>query len=469
MTLGARLARLASPPLRDARIRSLARALVPARFHDRARLTFEAAMQQDVDRDLARFRSILADRPAHGGITGRVALVCGSLGPGGTQRQIVNTLQGLTRAGAGDLHLLCDRLGPGTGSQDDFFLADATATGAPVRGIRPNLYKEFPFESLPASLRAHFSTLHPLLASMTANLYWELKDLRPAVVHAWLDWTNVSAGIAAALAGVPRIILSGRNGAPHRFARYAPFMDAAYRALSAAPGVSLINNSRAGADDYAAWLGLDPACIGVIYNGVDRAGAIADADARERSRAAWRIPPRADVVGGMFRFAPEKRPLLWLEAAAAVAAQRPDTEFVIFGDGELRTEMEAAAGRLGLTARLRMPGVTSAPFAALNAMDALLLTSEWEGTSNAALEAQACGVPVIVTRGGGSVEAIVHGETGWIVDAAEAPAIAARVAAALDDRGARQRIRAAGPRFIAGRFGVDRMVEDTLRAYGCAR
>jgi glycosyltransferase involved in cell wall biosynthesis len=168
----------------------------------------------------------------------------------------------------------------------------------------------------------------------------------------------------------------------------------------------------------------------------------------------------------MFRFCPEKRPLLWLHVAAAVAALRPDTWFVIFGQGELRSEMEAAARRLGLAGRLRMPGLTASPFLALSAMDAVLLASAWEGTPNVALEAQSCGVPVIATRAGGSAEAIADGETGWIVDASDAPTIADRVVAALEDGVERHRLRTAGPRFIAERFGLERMIDETLRAYG---
>ena len=132
-------------------------------------------------------------------------------------------------------------------------------------------------------------------------------------------------------------------------------------------------------------------------------------------------------------------------------------------------EMAAAARRLGLAGRLRMPGVTSAPFSALSAMDAVLLTSRWEGTSNVALEAQGCGVPVIATRAGGSAEAIAHGETGWIVDTSDASTIAERVVATLDDGAVRHRLRTAGPRFIAERFGLERMIDETLRIYGhCA-
>jgi glycosyltransferase involved in cell wall biosynthesis len=243
-------------------------------------------------------------------------------------------------------------------------------------------------------------------------------------------------------------------------------MDSAYRALCAVPGVTLVNNSHAGADDYAAWLGIDARSIGVIYNGVECSDAKLDGCERERWRETLHIPARAEVVGSMFRFAPEKRPVLWLHVAAAIAARRPETWFVIFGEGELLGEMEATARRLGLAGRLRMPGVTSSACSALSAMDAVLLTSAWEGTPNVALEAQWYGVPVIATRAGGSAEAIAHGETGWIVDASDPPTIAERVVATLDDEGACHRLPTAGLQFIAERFGLARMIDETLMVYG---
>ena len=71
----------------------------------------------------------------------------------------------------------------------------------------------------------------------------ELIELRPEVVHAWQDATNIKVGIAAALLGVPRIVLSTRNMAAVRFAYYHPYMWPAYRALERLPNVVFVNNS----------------------------------------------------------------------------------------------------------------------------------------------------------------------------------------------------------------------------------
>src|SRR5262249_57772804 len=126
-------------------------------------------------------------------------------------------------------------------------------------------------------------------------------ELGDEVVQGWLDWDNVRAGLAAVLAGVPKIVLSCRNINPTHFNLYQPYMDAAYRALIQVPTVTLVNNSRAGADDYAAWIGMPRTDIKVIYNGVDfRMQGRLSADAAIALRSAMGIPTDAFVIGGVF-------------------------------------------------------------------------------------------------------------------------------------------------------------------------
>ena len=103
---------------------------------------------------------------------------------------------------------------------------------------------------------------------------------------------------------------------------------------------------------------------------------------------------------------------------------------------------------------------------ALSALDVFLLTSFKEGTPNVVLEAQHVGTPVIAVEAGGTREALEEGRTGWIVDPPDAAGLADRVCALLDDAGLRAACLTAGPAFIQARFGLDRMVDETLAAYG---
>src|SRR5204863_125490 len=100
--------------------------------------------------------------------------------------------------------------------------------------------------------------------------------------------------------------------------------------------------------------------------------------------------------------------------------------------------------------------------------DVFVLTSSSEGLPNVMLEAQASGVPVVTTRAGGAPEATDHSHTGWIVDADDPSAIADRVVSTIEDRAFCDRVRVAGPRFVSSRFGLKRMIDDTLKTYGLA-
>jgi glycosyltransferase involved in cell wall biosynthesis len=321
--------------------------------------------------------------------------------------------------------------------------------------------------SEPAALAQHRTSLPEGFLLDVANLYRELTRLRPEIVHAWLDWSNVRAGLAAALAGVPRIVLSGRNLNPTHFALYQPYMDPVYEALCALPNVVFLNNSRAGAESYAEWLRLTPDRIQVIYNGLDaRPGD--DAEARTvRSRLG--IPEGAPLVGGVFRFYPEKRPLLWIEVASCVLRTNPEAWFVLFGQGILERDIVKAARDLGLAHRLVLAGIAEDVLPVMRALDVFLLTSYGEGVPNVVLEAQWAGTPVVATKAGGVREAVDPGVSGWIVDPPEADRLARCVSWLLGDPAARAQAQTAGPELIRARFGLQRMIDETVQAYGLRR
>ena len=339
----------------------------------------------------------------------------------------------------------------------------------PAREIRRVTWTRFKARRLPPTIRAAVDYLPLDLEIDVLNLYQEFMEIKPAVVHAWLDWSNVRAGIAAVLAGVPRIILSGRNLNPSNFFFDAPYMRPAYQALSQQPNVTLINNSEAGAADYADWMGVPHERVGVIRNGVDFADvARPSPQAVQKFRALLGVSTGGPLVGGLFRLSPEKRPDLWIEAACVIAAARPDCRFVIFGAGPMREEMLTLAAARGLGAVLMIRDVIEEPLVALAAFDVCLLTSIAEGTSNVALEAQWIGTPVVATAGGGTQESLDIGASGWLIDQPDADTIANVVLRVLADPKCKSTAAEKGPRFIASRFGTDRMILETMQLYGLA-
>jgi glycosyltransferase involved in cell wall biosynthesis/SAM-dependent methyltransferase len=401
---------------------------------------------------------------------GPVILVNNALAWGGVERQIVYVLKGLARRQARPPLLRCLRLNAGADYR--FFLPDLERERLDVRDIRDSDWSDRVLHNVLEPLQGR--TLADVIAIFPPTLQDEIRrflaeflDERPAVVHVWQDLASVSAGYAAVLAGVPRIILSGRNLRPTHFAYHQPYMATAYRALAKVPRVTLVNNSEAGARDYADWLKVPRNRFVVKRNGIDpKCFQRASADEIASFRANYDIPVTAPLVGSVFRLYAEKRPLLWIETAALVAREHPDAHFVIFGTGPLLADARSHGDTLGLGARLHLPGTTLEPQVAISAMTCLLLTSCFEGTPNVVLEAGLLGVPVVATDAGGTCEAMATGETGWLVDVATAEALAERVCSVLADTAWQDAARIAGPRFVADRFGLERMISNTLALYG---
>jgi glycosyltransferase involved in cell wall biosynthesis len=422
--------------------------------------------------DLAYFRALLKqcvvaakDKP-YRPQPGRIVLINAGLAAGGAERQVVNTLTGLKSRGYGDVCLLGEYLHRSQGL--DFYLPQLQSAGIAADPVAHSIRLcEQGFASVPRPLGDELGKLPSAMAEEILNLVEEFRARRPSVVHAWQDSTSIKAGIAAVIAGVPRIVLGSRNVIPVNFGYYQKYMRFAYQALAEVKNISFLNNSDAGANDYCRWLELPRDRFSIVRNGVDFSGlARIDEPGAAAYRASLGIPDDAPVVGSIFRFWAEKRPMLWLEAAAAIARKVGDAHFLLIGEGPMRDEMEKFVRKAGLESRLHLPGARTDIATPLSVMTAFMLTSEFEGTPNVVLEAQWLGLPVVATDAGGTREAIAEGETGWCCGKPDSAEIAARVVTVLADGERLKCLRQAGPRFITERFGTAQMIDQTLRLYG---
>jgi phosphatidylinositol alpha-1,6-mannosyltransferase len=84
---------------------------------------------------------------------------------------------------------------------------------------------------------------------------------------------------------------------------------------------------------------------------------------------------------------------------------------------------------------------------------------EAEGFGVVFLEAAACGVPAVAGRSGGAHEAVVDGETGFVVPPRDVSAVRARLDQLVRDPGLRTRMGAAARRRARDEFAYDRLVE----------
>jgi len=228
----------------------------------------------------------------------------------------------------------------------------------------------------------------------------------------------------------------------------------------------MVNNSVAGAADYARWLGQRARAIRVIYNGF-LPDTVRNPFPQEvsRFRAQLGIALEAPLVGALIRFAEEKDPDLWLDTAARIAEKRADFWFLLAGEGILYDHIVRRAAALGLADRIILPGAISDVGLAYAAIDVVLLTSMVEGVPNVLVEAQAAGKPVVTTNVGGAPEALIEGWTGCVVRRRSPEHLAEAVLAIVSDKSWCTRLRTEGPKLVAERFDFERMIDQTMEAY----
>ena len=425
------------------------------RIADEARAELLAAM--------ARARAAAAQRAAFDGDPSKVLLAIGTLGAGGAERQLVTFARELAQRTGRRPSALTMRAMVGADAHHlQSLRACASVVGTMPMDLGPAIrwLQDKGHGWAPLALpHAILTDLVPLLRVIGAA--------RPAVVHAWLDWTCVTAGVAAALLPVQRIVLSTRNVGPHHFPRfYWPFFRDLYALLLDDPRVVLVNNSHAGARDYASWLEVSPQRFRVVHNGLDlNAIAHPGAEPVAALRRELGLAPDDRVIAGVFRLADEKAPDLFLRVAERVVAADPRAVVVHVGDGpsaaEVRGLVEASAARK----RIRLLGRRHDVPTIMAAAELLLLCSSQEGTPNVLIEAQELGCPVVSTDAGGSSETFEHGVTGLLCDVGDADGLTESVLRLLRNDDLRRSMAVAGPVLVRERFAVSRMVEDTLACY----
>ncbi len=198
--------------------------------------------------------------------------------------------------------------------------------------------------------------------------------------------------------------------------------------------------------------GCDGCAIEVIPNFVNPAEYFPTDDAACRTSLA---PAETKVLMHISNFRPVKRVTDVVRVFAEVRRRMPAV-LVMVGDGPERPEAEAAGQRLGVAGDVRFLGKVNAVADLLRAADLFLLPSASESFGLSALEAMACGVPVVGTNVGGLPEVVTDGENGALLPLGDVEAMAARALALLEPAAWRRARAAAVTR--AQTFASDRVV-----------
>jgi len=201
--------------------------------------------------------------------------------------------------------------------------------------------------------------------------------------------------------------------------------------------------------------------------GVDASVFHPDAAARERVRQRLGLGERPLVVC-VSRLMPRKGQDVLVDSWPLVLAGVPDAALLLVGGGPYRSRLEQRVSSLGLTSSVILTGTVDADQLAAHyaAADVFAMPArtrrrglDVEGLGIVYLEASATGVPVVAGRSGGAPDAVLEGETGYVVDGTDRQSLAARLTRLLTSPETRSALGSAGRAWVVDTWSWERQVQ----------
>jgi glycosyltransferase involved in cell wall biosynthesis len=278
-----------------------------------------------------------------------------------------------------------------------------------------------------------------------------LKETNPIGLVSNMRHANVAAIVAKSLSGIDTKLvvvdhetLSASRSNLLRNKFILPMMKLLYPHADTIVGVS-----QGVATDLDTRMGFKPGRVKVIYNPVvDRQLISKSQTTLEHPWFHTGSPP---VFLGVGRLSEQKDFLNLINAFALLRQKRP-ARLIILGEGESRSELEAAIATLNISADVSLPGFVDNPYAYMACASAFILSSRWEGLPTVLIEAMACGCPVVATDcPSGPDEILGSGKYGDLVPVEDAPALSRAMERVLDLPASRESLVARGTYFSTER------------------
>jgi N-acetyl-alpha-D-glucosaminyl L-malate synthase BshA len=160
-----------------------------------------------------------------------------------------------------------------------------------------------------------------------------------------------------------------------------------------------------------------------------------------------------------------KRPVDCVDILAKVREKGANARLIMVGDGPERSAVVYRAEQLNLNGNITFVGKQANIADYLGVADVFLLPSELESFGLAALEAQACEVPVIATRIGGLPEVVSEGETGYLSDIGDVSKMSEDTLRLLSDEDLRRAFGEKGREMAIQRYGSDKIIPQYISFY----
>jgi L-malate glycosyltransferase len=211
--------------------------------------------------------------------------------------------------------------------------------------------------------------------------------------------------------------------------------------------------------------GIRPERVVVVHSGIalDHARAIVPAGIRARLGLAPDTPVAVNVAA----LVPHKDHATLLRAAALLRERCHNLHWVVVGEGELRTRLEALCNQLGMADRVHLIGQVEDPLPLIADASIFVMSSREEGLGTSVLDAMVTGIPVASTDAGGLPEMLGDG-AGLLVPRENPAALADAVELLLRDPAQRARLVERARSVVQG-FSAARMATEVRTVYrSCA-
>jgi len=204
--------------------------------------------------------------------------------------------------------------------------------------------------------------------------------------------------------------------------------------------------------------------IHVIYNGHNASRTYEPASADAQPELARLKSQGARVLGLVANIRTIKRIDDAVLALGKLSSEFPNVHLVVLGSGDAEPLKELAAEQ-GVESRVHFLGSRSDINACLSYFEAGLLCSESEGFSNAIVEYQYAGLPVVCSNTGGNPEAVVDGESGWLYPVGDIEALTRCLLQLLENPQEAKRRGRVGQSFAKERYNPDTMTNQYLNLF----
>lgn len=362
----------------------------------------------------------------------KIALVIPTMDRGGAEKQVVLLAIGLRNAGYPVCVVLLTRDGPRSRT-----LRDA---GVEVVVIG----KKF---------KADLSALWRLIRWM--------KSWQPDVVHTWLFAANSFGRVAAKVAGVPVIIASERCVDPWK-RNWHFLIDRRLEKWTHA-----ITTNSEGVREFYHQHGIGLTKFEIIPNAVETELATAPVRTIDPAAARQRlgVEEQRKLILAIGRLWPQKRVRNLIWAAELIGTLRQDTTLVIIGDGPQREELLRHRDAVSRAQHVRFAGARDDVAELLPHADAFWIASEYEGQSNAVIEAMLAGVPVIASDIPGNRDLVIDDQTGCLFGLGDEAKLVEKTNEILNNSDLKTRLTEAAKRRIQTEFTLSAMIQHHVRLY----